>query len=139
MLSRLNLPAFSTDNWTSNIRTFVKAHRDYRSMASWSGGHEISDLEYKDTSGAFTALLIENGHLPESWQNRTPKYHFEVKSTPQELGAPFYMSGQQHRKVRDKHSKLRNTWPRGTDWHACLPDESAVGHGRYSVYHLSGV
>jgi hypothetical protein len=106
MLSRLepSLPGFSRENWTSGIKTYVKAHQDYESMAAWPGRYEVSDLEYDDTSGVFTSLLIENGYLPsEQWQNKTPKYLFEVKTTPQELGAPFYMSGTQYSKVRRDH------------------------------------
>ena len=104
LLFRLNpaLPGFSLGNWTSGIRTLANAHQDYESMASWPGRCETSDLEYEDADGVFTDLLVEEGYLPsEQWQGKTPKYHFEVKSTPQELEAPFFMSGPQYGKVRD--------------------------------------
>ncbi|KAH8910228.1 hypothetical protein BR93DRAFT_466991 [Coniochaeta sp. PMI_546] len=104
MLSKMNppLPGFCNDNWTSNIKMAVKAHPDYASMAAWPGRFEISDLEYDDIAGVFTTHLVNNGYLPSQlWQNKTPKYHFEVKSTPQELEAPFYMSGTQHGKMKD--------------------------------------
>lgn len=103
MLSKMNppLPGFCHDNWTSNIKVAMKAHPDYASMAAWAGRYEISDLEYDDIAGVFTTHLVNNGYLPSQlWQNKTPKYHFEVKSTPQELEAPFYMSGTQYGKVR---------------------------------------
>ena len=68
-------------------------------MAPWSG-REVADLQYLDTSGRFTALLIENGYLAsDEWENKTPMYHFEVKSTPQECNAAFYMSGSQYESV----------------------------------------
>ncbi|OIW34078.1 hypothetical protein CONLIGDRAFT_667268 [Coniochaeta ligniaria NRRL 30616] len=109
LLSKLNppLPGFCHDNWTSNIKTTVNVHPDYASMAAWPGRYEISDLEYDDTAGVFTSLLIDSGYLPsEQWQNKTPKYHFEVKSTPQELEAPFFMSGVQHSKAGFKMKTL---------------------------------
>jgi hypothetical protein len=86
----------------------VNTHQDYESMARWSGRYETSDLEYNDTNGVFTNLLIEQRYLPsDQWQGKTPKYHFEVKSTPQELEAPFFMSGTQYGKVRDELSNPR--------------------------------
>ena len=95
-----SLPGFSLPNWTSNIKTQVKIHPDYETMQSWGGGAEISDLQYSDTSGTFTALLIEKGHLSSAkWAGNRPRYYFEVKSTPRACHEPFYMSGLQYKKV----------------------------------------
>ena len=98
-LSKLALPGFDENNWTSNIKRYVLLHPDYQCMGPWSG-REVTDLQYHDTSGSFTALLIENGYLAaDEWEDKTPMYYFEVKSTPQECNAAFYMSGSQYESV----------------------------------------
>ena len=80
-------------------------------MSRWPGQYETSDLEYNNTTGAFTSLLVEKGHLPStSWQGRTPKYYIEVKSTPYGLRAPFYMSGPQYSKVRFIPNHYQQPW-----------------------------
>lgn len=92
---------FSRDNWTSGIKDHVNLHPDYETMGPWNGVEELSDLEYHDTRGTFTAFMIQMGHLAsERWRGKTPKYHFEVKSTPRGCHEQFYMSGTQYKKVR---------------------------------------
>ncbi|KAK0611985.1 hypothetical protein B0T14DRAFT_531382 [Immersiella caudata] len=100
-LASVSLPGFSWPNWTSNIKQQVKIHPDYETMVSWGGGVEVSDLQYSDTSGLFTALLIEKGHLSSAkWAGKRPHYYLEVKSTPRSCNEPFYMSGSQYKKVK---------------------------------------
>ncbi|KAK3370917.1 hypothetical protein B0T24DRAFT_509785, partial [Lasiosphaeria ovina] len=97
------LPGFSRDNWTSNIRKHAAVHPDHESMPRWRD-REKADLDYQDSDGTFTDLLIYKGYLAsETWQGRTPKYYFEVKSTPLLYNAPFFMSSAQYDKVRQAH------------------------------------
>ncbi|KAK0706087.1 hypothetical protein B0T26DRAFT_755619 [Lasiosphaeria miniovina] len=94
------LPGFSRENWTSNIRKHAAVHPDHQSMPHWRG-REKADFEYQDVDGAFTDLLIYKGYLASAtWQGRTPKYHFEVKSTPLLCNAPFFMSSAQYNKMK---------------------------------------
>ncbi|KAK0648252.1 hypothetical protein B0T16DRAFT_407934 [Cercophora newfieldiana] len=137
-----SLPGFSTPNWTSNIKAQVKIHPDYETMPSWGGGAEISDLQYSDTSGAFTALLIEKGHLSsEKWAGKRPTYYFEVKSTPRACNEPFYMSGLQYKKV--SFFFLFHDSGSAASWHlvdsVALDDRAVQGRGQECLYHLSGV
>ncbi|KUI64845.1 hypothetical protein VM1G_00101 [Cytospora mali] len=59
LLSHLvpELPYFSTSNWQSTIRRYVKAHPDYAHMAPWTGW-ETSDITYRDVNGILTDFLI---------------------------------------------------------------------------------
>ncbi|KAK5657900.1 hypothetical protein OQA88_2449 [Cercophora sp. LCS_1] len=99
-LGSASLPGFSWPNWTSNIKGQVTIHPNYEGMISWGGGVEVSDLQYADTSGLFTTLLIEKGHLPSAkWTGKRPSYYFEVKSTPRGCNEPFYMGGAQYKKM----------------------------------------
>ncbi|KAK4199203.1 hypothetical protein QBC40DRAFT_266127 [Triangularia verruculosa] len=100
------LPGFCAEvNWTSKLRNLVSVHPDYSSLNAWEGASEISDLQYLDSTGAFTALLVEKGYhslaspAPISAE-RPKKYHFEVKCTPQGCDEPFYMGGSQYNKMK---------------------------------------
>ncbi|KAK0742653.1 hypothetical protein B0T18DRAFT_168089 [Schizothecium vesticola] len=96
-----SLPGFCWPNWTSNIKKQVKIHPNYETMEAWGGGAEVSDLQYTDTSGVFTTLLIEKGHLSSAkWAGKRPSYYFEVKSTPRACNEPFYMGGSQYKKMK---------------------------------------
>lgn len=62
---------------------------------------DFADFTYQDTSGKLTELLATNGfiHDVENWSESPPKYHLEVKSTPEPCNEPFYMSNNQVEKV----------------------------------------
>ena len=45
-------------------------------------GNETSDIVYDDTSGDFTRLLVDKGHLDTGiWTDARPRYYVEVKAT----------------------------------------------------------
>lgn len=101
LLKNLNpgLPKFSLANWRSTIRRYVSVHPDYASIPPWNH-KETSDIEYSDSEGVLTELLIENGYLErDTWQNKKPRYYLEVKTTTGPCEAPFYMSKSQYRLV----------------------------------------
>lgn len=84
----------------------MNAHPDYADLSRWSG-RETSDIVYDDVSGTFTNLLIKKGYLPEKvylpeyhWENKTPRYFIEVKSTTGQCATPFFMSSGQYERVR---------------------------------------
>jgi hypothetical protein len=91
------LPGFSLQNWRSTIRKYVSAHPDYVGIQPWNH-RETSDLEYADSEGALTELMIDNGYLKRGiWENKKPRYYLEVKTTTGPCEAPFYMSKSQYR------------------------------------------
>ncbi|KAK4166977.1 hypothetical protein QBC43DRAFT_298156 [Cladorrhinum sp. PSN259] len=97
------LTGFCLTSWTSKLKSHAKAHPEYRDMRDGvsSPRSEIADLEYRDHSGSFTKHLVELGHLQaEPWLDKKPVYYFEVKSTHHGCDAPFYMSGEQYRKMK---------------------------------------
>ncbi|KAK0726345.1 hypothetical protein B0T21DRAFT_371413 [Apiosordaria backusii] len=103
-----SLPGFCAEvNWTSKLRNLVNVHPDYATLNPWEGVSEISDLQYLDASGAFTALLVEKGYLSPSGGGeetgnpvQPKRYYFEVKCTPQGYEEPFYMGGNQYNKMK---------------------------------------
>ncbi|KAK4452224.1 hypothetical protein QBC34DRAFT_457252 [Podospora aff. communis PSN243] len=108
MLKKLgsSIPGFCWPNWMSAIKKEVKVHPDYATAESWGDGIEEADLQYSDTSGSLTALLISKGHLEaETWTGKRSHYHFEVKSTPRHCSQPFYMSGLQYRKMIEMNTE----------------------------------
>lgn len=99
LLSTLELPRWSNENWQSTIRSYVRAHPNYRNMASWRG-RETADLVYDDTEGQLTNTLIGCGYLDQDeWHNARPKYYIEVKTTTGPRETPFYMSNSQYERV----------------------------------------
>ncbi|RSL50813.1 hypothetical protein CEP53_008668 [Fusarium sp. AF-6] len=95
------LPGFSLANWRSTIRSYVSVHPDYTDIQPWNH-RETSDLEYDDSEGALTELMIDNGYLERDvWENKKPKYYLEVKTTTGPCGAPFYMSKSQYRLMHE--------------------------------------
>ncbi|KAK3985427.1 hypothetical protein QBC44DRAFT_384907 [Cladorrhinum sp. PSN332] len=94
------LPGFSLANWTSGMRNCVDLHPDYATTDPWRGPGGESDLEYDDVTGSFTKYLIESNHLSTDWRGETPKYHFGVHATPRLWNEPFYMTGEQYRKMK---------------------------------------
>ncbi|KAH8124644.1 hypothetical protein LI328DRAFT_166990 [Trichoderma asperelloides] len=99
LLSTLELPRWSNENWQSTIRSYVRAHPNYRNMVSWRG-RETADLVYDDTEGQLTNTLIGCGYLDQDeWHNARPKYYIEVKTTTGPRETPFYMSNSQYERV----------------------------------------
>ncbi|KAF2667223.1 hypothetical protein BT63DRAFT_481662 [Microthyrium microscopicum] len=102
ILSRLELPGFSLDNWQSTIRHRVNVHDKYRDLVRWSG-RETADIVYRDEANKLTAMLISKGYLSrEKWVDRTPTYYLEVKTTTGPLEQPFFCSQNQY----DRMEKL---------------------------------
>ena len=95
------VPTVSRANWKSNIRKFVSVHEDYSDMASYEGP-ETADIVYKDFDGAMTQYFIDKEFLDEEiWEDETPKYFFEVKTTTQASKTRFFMSNAQKKRVSD--------------------------------------
>ncbi|UPK97203.1 hypothetical protein LCI18_008138 [Fusarium solani-melongenae] len=95
------LPDFSLQNWKSTIRKYVSPHPDYVGIQPWNH-RETSDLEYADSEGALTELMIDNGYLERDiWENKKPRYYLEVKTTTGPCEAPFYMSKSQYRLMHE--------------------------------------
>ncbi len=93
------LPSFSSDNWRSTIRHYANEHPKYSNLAPF-GGSETSDIVYHDVHGVLTTLLILKGQLSRSlWEDKTPKYYIEVKSTLSRCETPFYVSQGQAERV----------------------------------------
>ncbi|KAJ4123151.1 hypothetical protein NW768_009679 [Fusarium equiseti] len=106
LLSKLELPGWSRENWQSTIRTYAAGHPDYAGLSHWSR-RETADLVYVDASGRLTNILIEAGILAaEQWSEKQPKYYFEVKTTTGPCKTPFYMSGNQYRLVSSIHHAI---------------------------------
>jgi hypothetical protein len=62
---------------------------------------EEADIIYHDTSGVFTQFLLDKLYLTPSnrWKGARPVYYIEVKATPGECPAKFYMSKGQYQRV----------------------------------------
>ncbi|KAL7921353.1 hypothetical protein ACQKWADRAFT_124514 [Trichoderma austrokoningii] len=104
LLSTLQLPRWSNENWQSTIRGYVRAHPSYHNLANWRG-RETADLVYDDTEGQFTNTLIGCGYLNhDQWNNARPKYYIEVKTTTGSRETPFYMSNSQYERMRRTHA-----------------------------------
>ncbi len=74
----------------------MNVHPDYTDLQPWNN-RETSDFVYDDTTGKFTAHLIDRGYLSSAeWEGARPKYFIEVKSTTSNCSTPFYMSGNQY-------------------------------------------
>lgn len=86
------LPHFSSDNWTSELRGEVPGFEPYPAGS-------LADFTYRDTSGALTTLLFGK-EKHEFWKNHWPTYYLEVKSTPGDIEEPFHMSRRQLQIVR---------------------------------------
>ncbi|KAH7173247.1 uncharacterized protein B0J16DRAFT_405610 [Fusarium flagelliforme] len=103
LLSKLELPGWSRENWQSTIRTYATVHPDYTGLTHWSR-RETADLVYVDSSGRLTSTLIEAGVLTDDgWSGKQPTYYFEVKTTTGPCKTPFYMSGNQYRLMERIH------------------------------------
>ena len=74
-------------------------HDKYADLSPWVG-RETSDITYYDTDSQLTAVLIEHGYLPrEEWEEKTPFYYLEVKTSTAECNEQFYMSNSQYNRV----------------------------------------
>ena len=98
-LSNLGLQDFDSRSWKSNHLTVLG---DHRKSPGQSGS--IADIEFKDSGGQFTKLLIEKRHLSEAvWRSECPNYYIEVKATPSsDRRKPFYPSSYQYQYVGAK-------------------------------------
>jgi hypothetical protein len=106
LLSTLELPRWSDENWQSTIRHYVKVHPTYRNIENWRS-RETADLVYVDTEGQLTNTLIGCGYLNhDQWHDARPKYYMEVKTTTGPRETPFYMSSKQYQLV----SKFPKGW-----------------------------
>ena len=99
-LQGLDLPEFSLRSWKSGIRDCIKVHPAYQGLEGHNDRSAIADIEYQDISGRFTQFLIGKGVLERGlWNNKTPLYHMEIKTTTNSnWQEPFYMS-----KYQEKH------------------------------------
>ncbi|KAI1170828.1 hypothetical protein F4777DRAFT_91133 [Nemania sp. FL0916] len=101
LLSHLDpsLPDFTPDIWHSTVRHWVAAHPQYEDLQPWTG-MEIADMVYTDSKGVLTEALIENGYLErERWGGHKPRYYIEVKATPWECSAQFFLSRWQYNRM----------------------------------------
>jgi hypothetical protein len=103
LLTTLQIPSFSEDNWCSTIRGDVSVSTRFANMKNWVGT-ETADIVYIDTTGELTKFLrekCEGASLPH-W-NRSGEefeYFIEVKSTVGACEKEFYLSGGQYKRVR---------------------------------------
>ena len=86
-------------------------------------GREISDIMYEGNCPRLKDMLRENTTLPyPTWLDSissTPiNFHIEVKATSGPCSAPFFMSSNQYRLMRDK---------------ACLPDSMTAPRDLYLI------
>jgi hypothetical protein len=100
----VGLPNFDQPNWPSRLRHYGE---EYEQMFE----NEISDIQYNDTKGAFTAFLQRQfesaDHTPApTWLSKIfargpwPLYYIEVKGTPSDdHETPFFVSGKQYETV----------------------------------------
>ena len=100
-LKGLGLYDFSLRDWQSSIRNHVSIHSDYAGLEKSDGRAAIADIEYFDLGRELTNFLIGTGHLrQELWENATPYYHIEVKTTTSSnWQEPFFVSKYQERHV----------------------------------------
>ncbi len=90
-LKKYGLPDFGIANWKSEIRGRVAAHSDYRDLRGCYDANAKADIEFHDTAGKFTSLLLENGLLSVFGKPDKPYYHIEVKSTTSKVWQePFF-------------------------------------------------
>lgn len=91
------IPDWTFENWTSKLRD-----RKYPPFTESEKDH--SDFTYKDTAGHMGKFLAKKGRrlglsqkVLGRWTSSPEKvtYHFEVKSTPFECNATFYVSENQ--------------------------------------------
>jgi hypothetical protein len=79
----------------------VNFHNEYRDLQNFPGP-ETSDIVYEDVNGTLTSLLIEQRYLDHDlWENQRPRYYIEVKTTINDLDAPFYVSHNQYQLIYD--------------------------------------
>ncbi|QGA16253.1 hypothetical protein EYB26_003920 [Talaromyces marneffei] len=101
LLSHLNLPDFSHDNWKSTIRKEVTVHQAYADLEPWTGA-EIADIVYHDSAKTLTQILMDNGYLPRlPLLFQRPRYLIEVKSTTGACDNAFFISKSQYRLMQE--------------------------------------
>ncbi|KAF1842835.1 uncharacterized protein K460DRAFT_367777 [Cucurbitaria berberidis CBS 394.84] len=108
VLSTLNLPDFTQENWQSTIRGELQSATRYESMQNWVG-RETADIVYTDHTGALTQYLRDNctGSFPEQipiGHDHTTmpiEYYLEVKSTTSACNTRFYLSSGQYKRMEN--------------------------------------
>lgn len=87
------LPEWSYENWTSKLRRHANYKKFTKPEKYWA------DFTYHDRHGQLLQALTNAGaEISPDWRTET-RYHLEVKSTPAECGATFYVSKDQVRLV----------------------------------------
>ncbi|KAJ7725654.1 hypothetical protein DFH07DRAFT_931477 [Mycena maculata] len=87
-LLRKNLPDFTMDNWTSELRGEIP---DFPPHSAGS----MADFHYTDEQGVLTRTLFGED-IYKKWADHWPQYYLEVKSTSgQHQTVPFHMSSRQ--------------------------------------------
>ncbi|KAJ6590013.1 hypothetical protein DFH09DRAFT_1074494 [Mycena vulgaris] len=84
---RQQLPHFTEDNWTSELRGDVPGFSPYHFSS-------VADFRYPDADGILTRAIFGND-ISEAWAGRWPEYHIEVKTTSGNEETPFHMSSRQ--------------------------------------------
>ncbi|KAJ7188854.1 hypothetical protein C8R46DRAFT_1055959 [Mycena filopes] len=85
---RKNLPNFTIENWTSELRGQVPGLPPFSSSS-------VADFRYSDTEGVLTRLFFSDD-IVARWAAQWPEYHIEVKSTSDSgRSTPFHMSAHQ--------------------------------------------
>jgi hypothetical protein len=106
ILSALNLPDFTLENWRSTIRGELSRSVHYANLANWAG-RETADIVYLDATGALTRYLRYSSegafphqiHEDRNFVTHPIEYYLEVKSTPGRCSTRFYLSGSQYKRV----------------------------------------
>ncbi|KAJ7655665.1 hypothetical protein DFH06DRAFT_1132757 [Mycena polygramma] len=85
---RKNLPNFTVDNWTSELRGAVPGFPPYNLSS-------VADFRYLDSQGTLTSAVFGDA-MSQKWAGHWPLYHIEVKSTSdQEQTTAFHLSSRQ--------------------------------------------
>ena len=101
-MQNLALTSFDESCWMSSIRHLIAVNDQYSEIFTQRFEIEDTDLEYSDTEGELTTLLINANYLASSsWRGCTPKYHIEVKTTMGSMNYPFFCSQKQFEMMED--------------------------------------
>ncbi|KAJ1548087.1 hypothetical protein HK405_004247 [Cladochytrium tenue] len=96
LLSCLDLPGFSKDCWTSELKDYQP--RLATAAAVVASEPAPSDFFYTDAAGKLTSILIDRGHMAvDTADTASPtRYYIEVKTTKAVAATePFYVSPRQ--------------------------------------------
>ncbi|KAI5833915.1 hypothetical protein K523DRAFT_412925 [Schizophyllum commune Tattone D] len=90
---RYQLPGFTVENWTSEIRALVDG------MGAFAGSAP-ADFAYHDTQGMLTGIVF-GADVQRDWVGAWPTYYLEVKTTSGGRHTAFHMSASQLRTARE--------------------------------------